>query len=352
MHRISIRVWLAVGLLTATIGIGGAKAQDFLNQDWVLDPAHSHVYMQTEKLNKIIEKHPFTRVQGKVDKEGNASVKIDLASLETGIDLRNVRMRFLLFETYKFLDAEITARLDKAKLAELAAKKNVTYPLTMKVNMHGVTNEFTTEVSVTRTGDNTVTVATVKPIVVSAESYGFTQGLAKLSDAMGGINIVPSSSITFDLAFATGTLKPALEAAQAQRDKAKSEQEAKAITAESCETRFNVISETGAIYFKTGSAELDSKSEPLLDTGADIAKRCPAVRFEVNGYTDDIGGRRYNKSLSERRAQSVVDYLVAKGVSAARIKAAGYGETHPAVPNNSAANRAKNRRIEFKVKKE
>ena len=327
MHRIVIRVWLALALLAATVGIGGAKAQDFLNQDWVLDPAHSHVYMQTEKLDKVIETRPFTRVQGKVDKDGNATVKIDLASIETGLDIRNVRMRFLLFETYKFPFADITAKLDKSKLRELATKSSVTYPLTMKVDMHGVVNEFTTDVSVTRTGDNTVTVATAKPIVVSAESFGFTQGLAKLADAMGGINIVPSSAITFDLTFATGYLKPALEAEQAQREKTKTEQQAKAITVESCETRFNVISETGAIYFKSGSAELDSKSEPLLDTGADIAKRCPSVRFEVNGYTDNVGSRRFNQRLSERRAQSVVDYLVAKGVGAARIKATGYGES-------------------------
>ena len=351
MHAIYARVWLVVGLLTATVGIGGVRAQNFLNRDWVLDQAHSHVYMQTEKLNKIIEKRPFTRVEGKVDKDGNASVKIDLASIETGIDIRNVRMRFLLFETYKFPYATITAKLDKSKVGELAIKSGVTYPLTMKVDMHGVANEFTTDVSVTRTADNTVTVATVKPIVVSAESFGFTEGLAKLSDAMGGINIVPSSAITFDLTFASGNLKPALEAAQTQHEKAKAEQQTKAITVEACETRFNVISEAGAIYFKTGSAKLDSKSEPLLDSGVDIAKRCPSVKFEVNGYTDNVGGRRYNQRLSEHRAQSVVDYLTAKGVSAARIKATGYGESHPVAPNNSRANRDKNRRIEFKVVK-
>lgn len=347
-----IRLCVLLALLVATVGSGSAKAQDFLNQEWLLDSAHSHVYMETEKLSHVVEKRPFTRVQGKIDSDGRANVRIDLASIETGIDIRNVRMRFLLFETYKFPYADIIAKLDKSKLRELATKASVTYPLTMKVDMHGVDNEFTTDVTLTRTSDNTVSVATVKPIVVSAESFGFTAGLAKLSDAMGGINIVPSSAITFDLVFATGSLKPALEAAQAQSDKANADQQTKAITAESCETRFNVISETGAIYFKSGSAELDSKSEPLLDSGAGIAKRCPSVRFEVNGYTDNVGGPRYNLKLSERRAQSVVEYLVTKGVSAARIKATGYGETHPVVPNNSGPNRAKNRRIEFQVKKE
>lgn len=350
MPAINARVFLIVALLTAAAGIGGADAQTLVDRDWVLDPGRSHVYMQTEKLEKVVEKQPFTRVEGKVDKDGQANIKIDLASLETGTDIRNVRMRFLLFETYKFPNAVITAKLDKSRLRDLATGSSVTYPLAMKVDMHGVTKEFTTDVSVTRAGD-TVTVATVKPIVVSVDSFGFGSGLAKLSDAMGGINIVPSAAITFDLTFASGELKPALEAVQAQRNKESAEQQTRAITAEACEIRFNVISETGAIYFKTDSAELDSKSEPLLDSGADIAKRCPSVKFEVNGYTDNVGGKRYNQRLSERRAKSVVDYLAAKGVDAARIKATGYGESHPAVPNSSAANRAKNRRIEFKVVK-
>jgi outer membrane protein OmpA-like peptidoglycan-associated protein/polyisoprenoid-binding protein YceI len=351
MPATNARVFLVVALLAAAAGMGGANAQDVVNRDWVLDPGRSHVYMETEKLEKVIEKKAFARVEGKVDQDGQASIKIDLASLDTGTDIRNVRMRFLLFETYKFPNALITAKLDKSRLRGLATKSSVTYPLTMKVEMHGVSHEFTTDVSVTRAGDDTVTVATVKPIVVGAETFGFGGGLAKLSDAMGGINIVPSAAITFDLTFASGDLKPALEAVQAQRNKESAEQQTKAITAEACETRFNVISETGAIYFKTDSAELDSKSEPLLDSGADIAKRCPSVKFEVNGYTDNVGGRRYNQRLSERRAKSVVDYLVAKGVETARIKATGYGESHPAVPNNSEANRAKNRRIEFKVVK-
>jgi OmpA-OmpF porin, OOP family len=105
-----------------------------------------------------------------------------------------------------------------------------------------------------------------------------------------------------------------------------------------------VITETNAIYFKTGSAELDKDSEPLLDTGADIAKRCPSVKFEVDGHTDSIGPKSFNQTLSEQRAKSVVDYLAVKGVSAARIHAVGYGDTRPVVPNTSEANRAKNRR--------
>jgi outer membrane protein OmpA-like peptidoglycan-associated protein len=205
---------------------------------------------------------------------------------------------------------------------------------------------------VTRTSDTTVSVATTTPIVVTADSFGLMPGIAKLADAMGGIRIVPDASISFDLVFGTGSLKPELEAARASREKSKAEQEAKAITAEGCETRLTVISETNAIYFKTGSAELDQQSEPLLDSGADIAKRCPSVKFEVDGHTDSIGSKSFNQTLSEQRAKSVVDYLAAKGVAPARIHSVGYGDTRPVAPNNSEANRAKNRRIEFKVTKD
>lgn len=336
-------------ILAVAMAAPKARAQDFLDEDWVLNAAQSHVYMQTEKLAGVIEKNEFTSVEGAVSKDGDANIKIDLNSIETHIDLRNVRMRFLLFETFKFPYAEITARLDKARLRELATKNSITYPLTLSVNMHGITNQIQTVVSVTRTSPDTVSVATTQPIVVTAASFGLAPGVTKLSEAMGGIPIVPNAPITFDLVFGSGKLKSELEAAQAGREKSRTEQQAAAIPTEGCETRLGVLSEANAIYFKTGSAELDKESEPLLDTGADIAKRCASVKFRVEGHTDSIGSKSFNQRLSEERAKSVVDYLTAKGVGPDRISSAGYGDTRPVAPNNSEANRAKNRRIEFKV---
>lgn len=353
MTRIRLGFALALVLMAAVASAPGAGAEGILDQDWVLNADQSHVFMQTEKLDHVIERHQFTSVEGHVSKDGDATVKIDLASLETGIDLRNVRMRFLFFETFKYPYAEITARLDKSKLQFLTAARapEKSYPLTLNVNLHGLVKEIKTDVWVKRLSDTTVSVATVNPIVVSTDTFGFTENLAKLADAVGGIHIVPSASITFELVFGTGALTPQLEAAREQREKARVAKQSQAITSEACETRLDVISQTGAIYFKTGSAELDQKSEPLLDSGADIANRCPSVKFDVEGHTDNVGGRRFNQRLSERRARSVVNYLKDKGVAASRIHSVGYGETRPVVPNDSEANRAKNRRIEFKVEK-
>ena len=352
MHTVKVRLVLTLALFIVALGLRSAHAQDFLNQDWVLDPAKSHVYMQTEKMEKVIERHQFMLVEGGVAQNGLATIKIDLGSIDTGIDLRNVRMRFLLFETFKFPLAEISAQIDKSKLQGLTGRSPVRLPLTLSVNMHGIANQIETLVWVTRTSDTTVSVTSIDPIVVTVASFGYEKNLEKLRDAQNGIPIVPNAQITFDLTFGTGALKPELEAARAAREQQQAQQATAAISVEGCETRMTVMGEANAIYFETGSAALDPQSGPMLDNGADIANRCPGVRFLVEGHTDSVGGKRSNQNLSEQRAKSVVDYLAAKGVAATRIQAAGYGDTRPVASNSNEGGRAKNRRIEFKVLKQ
>jgi OOP family OmpA-OmpF porin len=346
------RACLAIALFATVMGTGSARAQEFLNQDWVLNPRLSNVYMQTVKNNAVFETLQFTAVEGNVGKTGEATVKIELNSIETGTDVRNVRMRFLLFETFKFPYAEISAKLDKTKLRALSTETRLSYPLAFTLGMHGVVKEFKSVVWVTRISDTAVSVATIEPIIVTAESFGFVGGIAKLSESVGGIPIASAASITFDLVFAAGSLKPGLDAARIAREKSRAEEASGTITAEACETRFAVISKTGAIYFKTGSADLDQESAPLLNSVADIASRCPTVKIDVEGHTDNIGTQYSNKELSELRARSVVNYLTRKGIAAQRIQFAGYGDARPTAPNDTEANRSKNRRIEFKVRKE
>jgi outer membrane protein OmpA-like peptidoglycan-associated protein len=351
MNKYWVRICLAFALMTAAFGNNPVKAQDFLNQDWLLNPGLSNVYMQSVKKNAIFETHKFNSVEGNIGKDGTAEVRIDLASIDSGVDIRDVRMRFLLFETYKFPTATISAKLDKAKLQALATKTRIRYPLNLKLNMHGFDLDIETAVWVTRLSDSTVSVASIKPIIITAKSLGLGKNIGKLMEAVGGIPIASGSAVTFDLVFGTGALKQELAAAREVRQKQKVIEATKTISAEACETRLTVISEKSAIYFDSGSADIDRESEPVLDAVVEFANRCPSVKFNVSGHTDDIGGNRRNQRLSERRARSVVNYLTKKGVGAGRIQSAGYGDSQPVVPNNSDANRAKNRRIEFKVNK-
>lgn len=75
----------------------------------------------------------------------------------------------------------------------------------------------------------------------------------------------------------------------------------------------------------------------------------PAARIVVDGHTDNVGGDADNQRLSEARAQAVVAWLTQHGVAASRLTAHGFGKTQPAYPNDTPANRAKNRRIQITV---
>jgi OmpA-OmpF porin, OOP family len=318
-------------------------------QEWLLNASASHFYMQTVKANSIFEVHQFTGLEGSVSKDGDAKVKIDLTSVASGVDVRDVRMRFLLFETYKFPNAEITAKLDMASLQALQTSTRVTYPLKVKVALHGVSQDIDAPVTVTRLSDRSVSVASAKPVVVTTDAFGLTPGLAKLSEAVNGTAIASGATFTFDLLFETGDRIPALQAARDESVRQKAAAESAPISAEACETRFNVISTAGAIYFKANSAELDDKSNPVLQSIADIASRCPAVRIQITGHTDATGGTDANLRLSKERAGAVASFLSRRGVAAARIEAVGYGDKQPIAPNDTEANRSKNRRIEFRV---
>jgi OOP family OmpA-OmpF porin len=271
MTRLSARASLLLAVLAFVPG--GAHAQE-----WLLNASASRFYMQTLKANAIFEVHQFTGLDGTVSKDGDTNVKIDLISVLSGVDVRDVRMRFLLFETYKFPHAEVTAKLDMGRLQELLTTGRITYPLKFKLNLHGFTQDFEAPVTVTRISDKSVSVATIKPIVVTADAFGFVAGIAKLSEAVNGTMIAPAATFTFDLVFETGEKLPELKAAREEAQKRKIEVETAQISPEACETRFSVISTTGAIHFKSGSAELDRESEPLLQSVAEIATRCPEAR--------------------------------------------------------------------------
>lgn len=119
--------------------------------------------------------------------------------------------------------------------------------------------------------------------------------------------------------------------------------------ASACGAELNRVASSGVILFETASARLDDASYETLDKLAGVAKTCDRVSIVVEGHTDDRGSASFNQRLSERRAQAVAAYLQGAGVPGGGLSAVGYGETRPAVPNTSAANLAKNRRIEFSV---
>lgn len=119
--------------------------------------------------------------------------------------------------------------------------------------------------------------------------------------------------------------------------------------AQACQTAFDTLLKGRVINFGSASAVLADESKPLLDALAAVAVRCGTYKVDLGGHTDTNGDETANQALSERRAQSVADYLVAKSVPAAQLGVAGYGEAQPLDTSGSPDADAKNRRIEFKV---
>ena len=103
------------------------------------------------------------------------------------------------------------------------------------------------------------------------------------------------------------------------------------------------------IYFETGKAELQEKSRTELRKLVEQLRSQQSLRIEIAGHTDDVGDAKQNQLLSQKRAQSVVDYRVQLGIAKERIKAVGFGEAKPIVPNISDENRQLNRRIEWRI---
>jgi len=103
-------------------------------------------------------------------------------------------------------------------------------------------------------------------------------------------------------------------------------------------------------YFKTGSDELTEGSEQQLKNIVAILKAYPKAAIRLGGYTDNTGSVEGNKKLSERRANSVLNKLVALGANKAQLSAQGYGAEHPLCPANDTPEcKAKNRRIDIRL---
>lgn len=103
------------------------------------------------------------------------------------------------------------------------------------------------------------------------------------------------------------------------------------------------------INFETNSAQITPDSEPILRKAVNTMRTNPDLRVEIQGHTDDVGKNAANQNLSERRANSVRDYLIQNGIDGSRMTTRGYGEDVPLVPNDSPENRLRNRRIQFRI---
>jgi outer membrane protein OmpA-like peptidoglycan-associated protein len=111
----------------------------------------------------------------------------------------------------------------------------------------------------------------------------------------------------------------------------------------------NELLDLDPVTFRVNSATITDAGKAVLDDAAGFMLANPDISVEIGGHTDNDGSQSDNLDLSQRRADSVEAYLIGRGVEGDRLEAKGYGETQPKVPNDTAAAKAENRRIEFTI---
>ncbi len=103
------------------------------------------------------------------------------------------------------------------------------------------------------------------------------------------------------------------------------------------------------VFFETDSFRLQPHSRVELNKLYRFLRQNPSVRIEVSGHTDSVGTQAYNRELSHKRARSVYDYLIEKGIAPRRLEYEGYGESQPIAPNATPEGRARNRRTQIRI---
>jgi len=168
---------------------------------WTLNGDESTLSFISTKAVNVAEVHKFATLTGNVDDTGNIGISINLASVDTGIEIRDDRMREMLFDTESYASAEITAQVNTTMLDELAAGHSQSMAVEGELALHGQSIPMTFEVVVARMGNGDLLVMSQKPVVVNASLFNLADGVEALREIAGLPSISAAVPVSFVLSF-------------------------------------------------------------------------------------------------------------------------------------------------------
>jgi polyisoprenoid-binding protein YceI len=166
-----------------------------------LDSSKSSLHFVSIKKGTVGEVHSFEELNGSISDEGVANVNIELASVKTNIDIRDGRMKSLLFETDVFPTAGVSVNIDAAQLASIEVGDVVTMPLALTLDLHGTSKVIQTELQIIGLGGGILLVNTMKPVMLNAFDYGLDVGVKKLMEVANLPSIASAVPVSFSLVF-------------------------------------------------------------------------------------------------------------------------------------------------------
>ncbi|MFT2092236.1 YceI family protein [Paraglaciecola sp. 2405UD69-4] len=170
------------------------------NANWMLNEDKSSLSFVSTKNQHISEVQQFTKLDGEFGADGKLSIDINLSSIDSGIEIRDTRMREKLFMVDKFPKAVLTAQLPKAVL-DLPKGETSLVSLPATLSLFGHSNEIQVSVQVTRKADNGIVATSTKPILISAKDYGLAPGIEVLQKLAGLNGIGLTVPVNFNLVF-------------------------------------------------------------------------------------------------------------------------------------------------------
>ena len=168
---------------------------------WSLDNDASQVSFVSVKAGDAGEVHRFNEISGALSGDGDATVTIQLASVDTLIPLRDERMRELLFETNVFPTATLSADIDMAALNNIEPGANVDMTVTLKLDLRDQKLELPAEMIVARLGDHRLMISSRKPVIVNAASVDLVEGIEALRAVANLPSISKAVPVSFVLTF-------------------------------------------------------------------------------------------------------------------------------------------------------
>jgi hypothetical protein len=207
IRSVALTVVLALGLAACAEPAANAPADADVDAvsvtegTWTLEPATSRLSYVSIKAGEVAEANRFDRLSGTVAADGSATIDIDLASVNTGVDIRNERMRDIFFQVIDNPTATVTAKLDPAAFAALAVGQSISRPLKGTVSIKGAQSDIETDVLVTRVSADRVTVVPTAPVIISTDMFELTDELGELRALAQLPSITPAVPVTFTLSF-------------------------------------------------------------------------------------------------------------------------------------------------------
>jgi len=175
---------------------------------WDLQPDASTVNFVSVKKDSIGEVHRFKQLQGNLDNKGAATLTISLASADTGVEIRDQRLREMLFEVAQFPTATFQTTIDTNIISALKAGQQAVVAVKGELALHGKSAPVATDVVVTKLLDGRLSVISQKPLIVNAEIFDLGAGVAKLAEAVSFPAISTAVPVTFALMFTPEKVAP------------------------------------------------------------------------------------------------------------------------------------------------